>query len=143
MGKLKFVAMLYIFALCGLFVGGIELVQKLRFSLGAEEALMRSTDPMLVRAAKYTPNDSIRANVMYQTSKGALLVSGKFLTGALVQKLARGESIPLKFLQDDPHRVLYSGDELPMGIGWLIVGFVALAVGVFAHRLLRKEAGGH
>jgi hypothetical protein len=44
-------------------------------------------------------------------------------------------------MKSNPHRHLELGEELPSGIGWLIPGFVAAGVAVFAHRLLRREPG--
>jgi hypothetical protein len=44
-------------------------------------------------------------------------------------------------MKNNPHRHLEEQEELPSGIGWLILGFVASGVAVFAHRLLRREAG--
>lgn len=142
MGKVTFVAMLYLVGLCGLFIGGTELFQKVQFSLGAERGVMRSSDAVLLKTAKFAPGDSLRADVVYETVAAPLAVKGKFLSGKLVQTLSRGEGVQLRFLKSDPHRVLYEGDELPLGLGWLIVGAVAFGVAVSAHRLLRREASG-
>lgn len=142
MGKVTFVAMMYLMGLCGLFIGGTELFQKVQFSLAAEHGVMKGSDSAVLKAAKFAPGDSVRADVVYETATGLIAVKGKFLTGKLVQILARGEAVQLRFLKSDPHRVLYEGDELPLGLGWLIVGAVAFGVAVFAHRLLRREVGG-
>jgi hypothetical protein len=142
MGKVTFVAMMYVMGLCGLFIGGTELFQNAQFSLAAESAVMKSSDSVLLKVAKFSPGDSTRADVVYETPAGPIVVKGKFLTGRLVQALANGEGIQLKFLTSDPHRVLYEGDDLPLGLGWLIVGSLAFGGAVFAHRLLRREATG-
>lgn len=139
MGKISFVAMLYLTAAAGLLIGGGDLFVKAQFTLQGKDAVMRSSDATVLRAAKYAPNDSIRADVVYETEGGLVPVSATFLTGNVVQKLARGEGVPLRFLTGNPHRVLYQGEELPAGIGWLAFGAVALVVAVFAHRQLRRE----
>jgi hypothetical protein len=64
-----------------------------------------------------------------------------YLSSDQVHRLALGEGIPLRYVKSNPHRHLELGEELPNGLGWLILGAVASGVAVFAHRLLRREAG--
>jgi hypothetical protein len=134
--------MLYLMAFSGFLIGGSDFVYALRFEFFAQSAVMKSSDPALVRAAKYMPNEPMRADVIYETAKGAIAVPKKRLSGAQVQTLARGEGIALKFFEDDPDFAWYEDEERPSGIGWLGFGFAALALSVYAHRLLRKELAG-
>lgn len=141
MSKFTFVAFLYIFAATGLFGGGRELFSKVWFELHAEKAIMKSTDPVLARTVKYNPTGSVRADVDYETSHGTLPVHDLYLSAEKVHRLAQGEGIPLRYMKNDPRRYLEQQEELPNGIGWLIFGFIASGVAVFAHRQLRREAG--
>ena len=141
MDKFTFVAFLYLFAVIGLFLGGGELFSKVWFELHAEKAIMKSTDPMLARTAKFNPTGGARADVDYETSHGTVPVNDLQLSPEQVHRLVRGEGIPLRYMKNNPHRHLEEQEELPSGIGWLILGFVASGVAVFAHRHLRREAG--
>ena len=47
----------------------------------------------------------------------------------------------MRFLPGDPHTVLVDDTEMETARARLVGGGVALAVAVFAHRLMRKEAG--
>ena len=141
MGKFTFVAFLYIFAMVGLFLGGGDLLSKVWFELHAEKAVMKSTDPVLARTVKYNPTGGVNADVDYETSHGTVPVHGLYLSAERVHKLALGEGIPLRYMKNNPQRYLEEPQELPNGIGWLIFGFVASGVAVFAHRQLRREAG--
>ena len=125
----------------GLFGGCGELFSKARFELDAEKAIMKSTDPVLARTVKYNPTGSVHADVDYETSHGTVPVHGLYLSADRVHRLARGEGIPLRYMKSNPQRYLEEGEELPSGIGWLILGFIAAGVAVFAHRRLRREAG--
>jgi hypothetical protein len=141
MRKIPFVAFLYLFGLIGLFLGGGEIVQKIRFELGSESAVMTSTDPVLARTVKYNPTGSVRADVEYETSHGTVPVHDVYLSADKVHKLAQGEGIPLRYMKSNPYWTLGKWEELPSGIGWLAFGVIALGTAVFAHRLLRREAG--
>ena len=141
MNKITFVAFLYIFAGTGLFLGSAELFMKVRFDLGSERAIMKSTDPVLARTAKYNPTGGARADVDYETSHGTVTVHDLYLSPEQVHKLVEGEGIPVRFMKSDPHWHLDIRENPPNGIGWLVLGVVASGVSVFAHRLLRREAG--
>jgi hypothetical protein len=141
MSKFTFVAFLYIFAVTGLFVGVGELFSKVWFELNAEKAIMKSTDPVLARTVKYNPTGGARADVDFETSHGTVPVRGLDLSAERVHRLVAGEGIRLRYMKSDPHRYLEEREELPNGIGWLVVGAVASGVALFAHRLLRREAG--
>ena len=141
MSKFTFVAFLYLFAAIGLLLGGAELFSKVWFDLNAERAVMKSTDPVLARTAKYNPTGGAHADVDYETSHGTVPVHDLYISAEQLHKLARGEGIPIRYMKRNPLRHMEAEEELPSGIGWLILGFVASGVAVFAHRLLRREAG--
>jgi hypothetical protein len=141
MSKFTFVAFLYLFAVGGMLEGGRELFSKVWFDLHAEKAIMKSTDPVLARTVKFNPEGSALADVDYESPRGTVPVHSLFLSAQRVHKLVQGEGIPVRYMKSDPHRYLEEGVELPSGIGLLIFGFAASAVAVFAHRLLRREAG--
>jgi hypothetical protein len=141
MGKFTFVAFLYIFAAIGLFGGGGELFSKVWFDLNAEKAVMKSTDPVLARTVQYNQTGGVYADVDYETSHGTVPVHGLWLSAERVHKLAQGEGIPLRYMKSNPQRFLEGQEEMPNGIGYLILGVVASGVAVFAHRQLRREAG--
>jgi hypothetical protein len=141
MGRFVFVAMLYVVSMCGFVVGGIELFTRARFALGAEDGAMKSSDPAIARAVTFAPNDSMRADVVYVTATRSLPVSDKYLSADQMRRLSRGETVPVRFLASDPHRVLREGEEHPSGLGWLIGGAAALAFAVYGHRRLHIESG--
>lgn len=137
--KFTFVAFLYLMAGAGLLLGGGALYHRLQFDFGSQTGTMLSTDPGIARAAKFAPGTTVRANVTYTTASGVVTVRDKFVGADDVQILARGEGVPVRFLTSDPLRVLPPNEELPYGFGFFALGFGALAVGVYAHRLLRRE----
>jgi hypothetical protein len=129
------------FAVIGLLLGGLELFSKVWFDINAERAVMKSTDPVLARTVKYNPTGGAHADVEYETSHGTVPVHDLYLSSDQVHRLVLGEGIPLRYMKSDPHHHLELGKELPNGLGWLVLGIVASGVAVFAHRLLRREAG--
>src|SRR5262249_1307346 len=114
---------------------------KVWFDLNAEKAVMKSTDPVLARTVQYNQTGGAYAEVDYETSHGTVPVHGLWLSAERVHRLAQGEGIPLRYMKSNPQRFLEEHDELPNGIGYLILGVVASGVAVFAHRQLRREAG--
>ena len=141
MGKFTFVGMLYVMAACSFLVGGHELFDKLRFTAAAQEAVMKSSDATLLKTAKYAPNTSTRQNVEYVMKTGTIAVTDVYLSADHLQRLAKGEEIPLKYLPSNPRQVVYPGQDMPSGAGWLVAGGVVLGIAVVAHRLLRREEG--
>lgn len=137
--KFTFVAFLYLTAAAGLLLGGGALYERLQFDFGSQTGTMRGADPQIARIAKFAPGSPMRADVTYVTAAGVVSVRGKNLGADDVKALARGEGIPVRFLTSDPLRALPVTEELPYGFGWLAFGIVALGVGVYAHRLLRRE----
>jgi len=134
-----FVAWLYLMAASGLFVGAIDFYEWYRFWRHGENANMESKDPAIARAARLGYYDFLWADVTYVTSSGRVDVSRKPLSGDLVKRLAEGRPIPVRFLKNDPYRVLFDGEQPEKPWGWLIAGILALPVALYAHRLLRRQ----
>ena len=142
MSKVGFVAFFYLAGLGGIVLGSIDAYFHLEFSFAAAEGIMSTSDPNVARVAKNVPGQSMVAEVIYTTRSGIVRVPNKRLGAADVQRLARGETIPVRFLRRDPDRALFDGnDPPPLHFAWLVGGGIALAVATFAHRLLRREAG--
>jgi hypothetical protein len=144
MGKIGFVAMLYVIGLSFFGLGLVDLLLNVRFSLGSEQGSMTSTDPTVALVATLPEADrayGTTADVVFTTSQGPIGVPQQRLSGRMAERLANGERIPVRFLTSDPHTALYDGAEMDMHWGGLIGGAVALAVAIFAHRLLRRESG--
>ncbi|MDP2340414.1 MAG: hypothetical protein Q8O67_05625 [Deltaproteobacteria bacterium] len=142
MGKFIFVGTLYVFSACALFVVGQQLFEEVRFARSAQSALMKSSDPNVARTARFAPNNSMKADVVYITANAEIPVRDLYLPASDVQQLARGEGIAIKFRESDPYDMLHENEETPGVLGWMIAGVLALALAVFGHRLLRKEMRG-
>ncbi|MDP2343437.1 MAG: hypothetical protein Q8O67_20935 [Deltaproteobacteria bacterium] len=139
MGKFIFVGMLYVLGGCALAVGGHALFEEIRFARSAQSAVMKSSDPNVARTAKFAPNDSMRADVVYVTANGEIPVRDHYLVAGDVQRLARREGIAIRFREADPHYTLHENEQMPGVLGWMIAGVLVLALAVVAHRLLRQE----
>ncbi|HET9864763.1 MAG TPA: hypothetical protein VFP37_15065 [Steroidobacteraceae bacterium] len=137
-----FVAFLYLIGVGGIGIGLTDLYFKT--SRGEyQSGVMTTTDPAVARVAKYAPGDGTYADVTYTTAKAAIQVPHAYLDGKLVQRAAAGEPIPVRFIGDHPKGGLYDDEQPPAwSPGWLIIGVISLAIAVFAHRLLRREARG-
>jgi len=140
MSKIKFVAMLWLMALAGWFIGSTTLFVKLRFQMGEQTAVMKSADPTLARALKYNPGDYVLADVVYQTGRGDVPVARMLVRPDDLKALVSGKGVPIRFRSGNPHEVLYRYEEKPWGFGWLILGIAGTALGIYAHRKLKEES---
>jgi len=140
--KYTFVAFLYLIGIGGIGIGVTDFYFKM--PRGEYRAgVMTTTDPAVARMARYAPGEGTYADVVYTTSKGEIQVPHAYVSGKLMQRAAAGEPIPVRFIGDHPKGGLYDDEQPPAwSPGWLIVGAISLAVAVFAHRLLRREAQG-
>jgi hypothetical protein len=144
MGKIGFVAMFYTIGLAFFGLGLVDVFLNVRFALGSQEGTMMSTDPSVALVAKLPEADrayGTTANVVYTTPQGQIAVPNKRIGGKMTERLANGEAIPVRFLASDPHTALFDGAKMQMSWAGLIGGVAALAVAIFAHRLLRRESG--
>lgn len=140
MNKLLFVAWLFVFAGCGLVVGGINFYEVFRFWNDGQSGVMISSDRILERAVKYETYITMPMDVTYLTPQGSVFVSQKFVPGAIVKRLGEGQQIPVRFLKSEPEHVLYDNSELESPWGWLILGVIMLPVAFYALRLIKQEA---
>jgi hypothetical protein len=144
MSKIGFIAMFYVIGISFFGLGLVDVFRNVQFSLGSQEGMMTSSDPSVARVAKLPDADrayGTTANVVYTTPQGQIAVPNKRIGGKMTERLARGEGIPVRFLGSDPHAALFDGAKMQMNWVALIGGAVALAVAIFAHRLLRRESG--
>jgi hypothetical protein len=139
MGKINFVAMLWLMGLAGLFLGSTTLFVKLRFEMGERSAVMTSVDPTIARALKYNPGDYVLADVVYEAREGNVAVTTMVVRPQDLPTLAAGKGVPIRFRSGNPREVLYAFEDKPWGFGWVILGIAGTALGFYAHRALRRE----
>ena len=138
--KNQFVAGLFVLALCGFVVGGIETYRVIEFELNAQPATMRLADPEKGMVALDDVLGSRTLDVVYETEGEDVLVQRKLIPNDIAARLGAGEGVAITFLTNDTYRVFYYGQSPKMPWGWLIVGFVALAFAIYALRLRKREA---
>lgn len=142
MGKVVYVAMLWVMAGCGLLLGAGAAYERLLFWWDGKDAEMVCHDPRLERAVRLQIFDSMLANVEYISADGTVAVPDKFLSEALVRRLGTGQSVKIRYLVSDPTEIVVGGQSLPNPWGWLIVGVVAAFFARLATKLLRRELTG-
>ncbi len=140
MGRIKFVAMLWLMALLGWLMGGGALFVKLRFQMQEQSAVMKSADPAIARALKFNPGDHVPADVVFETATGKVAVSKLLVRPQDLAALAEGKGVAIRFRSGDPHEVLYPYQDMPWGLGWLLLGVAGTVLGFVAHRKLRQES---
>ena len=141
MKRTEFIAALFVLGLAGLLVGGINLYEIVNFRLDGQEAVMELADPekrSLLTSGEYGAQV---LDVKYVSQNGELIVPQKRLLGHVAQKLVSGAQVPIIYLKQDPHRVIYSKNELDSPWIWLLVGVGAMVAFVVGVRLRRKENG--
>jgi hypothetical protein len=139
-GRIKFVAMLWLMALLGWLMGGGALFQKVRFQMDEQTGVMKSTDPGVARALKYNPKDRLPADVVFETSQGNVSVSKLLVRPQDFEALVNGSGVPVRFRKGDPHEVLYPYEEMSWGFAWLAIGLAGTMLAIVAHRKLRQES---
>lgn len=142
MGKsVGFVAGLFVIALCALAVGGMNLYEQFDVWLHGKEATMELADPGQ-EVVLYDDAWSNRTlDVKYVSADGEVVVPGKVVSDAVAKKLAAGQRIPVTFMTNNHKKVLYQNYQLPNPWIWLVVGVLALAIALYALRLLKRESG--
>jgi hypothetical protein len=144
MSKITFIAFLYLIGIGWTVIGLVDLYFSARSAIAysrAESGMMTTTDPAVARAVKYSPGDGAWADVDYTNSKHTVHVAHVYLSRELVKRAADGVPIPVKFDAVHPRGGWYDGEHPTWKFGGLIGGLIALAVAIFAHKLLRREAG--
>jgi hypothetical protein len=102
------------------------------------------TAAMLERASKAAPpGDKLLSDgvvkqslqVKFKTAAGPLVIVERYVPLDIVARLLKGEQVEIVYLPDNPPRFVSKGEELPLGIGWLLAGLLAIAVFAFSLRL--------
>lgn len=137
--KFGFVAGLFVIALCGLFVGGIELYEFVDLRLNGQSATMELADPEKKVVLYSGPMDSQVLDLRYVSDIDDVVVPQKRVSGEVARQLAAGKKIPMTYLTNNPARVFYRRSEFPNPWAWLVVGLVALATAFFGLRLHKRE----
>ena len=141
MGKVRFVAWLYLAALSGFVIGADDAYRWNEFWSAGQYGMMESSDPTIARSLKFSdPTVAIPADVTYITAAGPVLVRGKHLPAEIAKRLNNGEKVPVHFLKHRTTYALFDNEQLRTQWGWFIFGAIALVTAIFAHVLLRKEA---
>ena len=102
--------MLYVIGLSFFGLGLVDLFLNVRFSLGSQQGTMASTDPTVALVAKLPEADrayGTTADVVYTTPQGRIDVPRQRISGKISERLANGEVIAVRFLDERPaHRAL-------------------------------------
>lgn len=137
--KTQFVAGLFVMALCGLVVGGIDLYKVIEFEQYSQSATMQLADPEK-EVVTFTDSLSSRTlDVVYVSDSENVVVPSKFVPDEIADRVIAGEGVSITFLTNRPERVFYYGQRPQIPWGWLIVGIVALAFAIYALRLRKRE----
>jgi hypothetical protein len=136
-----FVAMLYACALCCVSVASIELYSIFQFWKDGREAVIESVDPMVGRYVKHQLTGLAAIDVWYVTADGRLAVPDKILGPVEIEQLAARLPVRIVFLPNDPKRVESVTNRTKVPWIWLIAAAILVGLAMFAHFLLRKEAG--
>lgn len=140
MGKLGFVAALYIGTLSTTMLGGFALVEQWPWWQGARDGtmLLDGQVPDVVRRnPQYRWHD---LNVVYRTAQGDVHVAGKGIPNEMIPRLEDG-GVPVRFLAADPRRARFDGDPGPVVWIWFVLAVALGATARYATRLLKSEAG--
>ena len=142
MNKIAFVGGLYVLGLSTMVIGGVFAYQRVAYAINGGSGIMTSTDPDLIRWAKYKPDGAMYADVVYTTAEGSIQVARKHIRNAHIVALARGQGLHVRFMKHDPHAVFYEGEDIPHGLWILLGGSLLLSLAGWSHRKLREEAVG-
>lgn len=139
--KTHFIAGLFVMALCGFVVGGIEVYKVIEFEQYGQSATMQLADPEK-KVVAFTDSLSSRTlDVMYVSDSDNVVVPRKFVPDDIAKRIIAGQGVSITYLTNRPERVFYYGQRPQMPWGWLIVGVVALAFAIYALRLRKRETG--
>ena len=137
--KTQFIAGLFVMALCGFVVGGIDLYKVIEFEQYSQSATMQLADPEK-EVVTFTDSLSSRTlDVVYVSDSENVVVPSKFVPDEIADRVIAGEGVSITFLTNRPERVFYYGQRPQVPWGWLIAGIVALAFAIYALRLRKRE----
>lgn len=137
--KNGFVAGLFVFALCALTIGGIDLYGNIDVRRHSQQATMELADPDK-KVVLYDDVLSTRTlDVKYVSSEGEIFVRQKVVSRENAERLIAGDKIPITYLTNNHKRNLSQNHQLPNPWVWFVVGLITLATAVYAFRLRKRE----
>ena len=139
--KTQFVAGLFVLALCGFVVGGIDVYKVIEFQMNSQSATMQLADPEKEVVAFTDSLSSRTLDVVYVSDAGNVVVPRKFVPDEIAERIISGKGVSIRYLANRPERFFYYGQQPQIPWGWLIVGFIASAFAIYALRLRKREAG--
>lgn len=138
-----FVAALFVMALCGFTVFGIDLYKSYDYSRNARQATMEIADPTKKIVRFEDALNTRTLDVRYVGGDGDVVVPQKLLPKDVADRLIDGEKIPVTYLANNHQRVFYRSGSPPISWAWLIVGLAALITAFYALKLYKREHSGH
>lgn len=139
MRPFTFVAMLFCMSLSCLIIGGGNLYEVGNFKFNGKTAVMTLAASQKKINGSVLDYGTVPLDVQYSSDAGNLLVRQKLLDAARAQKLLDGGKIPVIYLPENPHHIIYFTEDLPNPWVWLTVGIVFAGVFVYAWKLLRRD----
>ena len=137
--KNGFVAGLFVFALCALTIGGIDLYGNIDVRRHSQQATMEIADPDK-KIVQYDDVLSTRTlDVKYVSNEGEVFVRQKVVSRENAERLIAGQKIPITYLTNNHQRVLYQNHQLPNPWVWLVVGLIAMGTAIYALKLRKRE----
>lgn len=137
--KNGFVAGLFVFALCALTIGGIDLYGNIDVQRHSQQATMELADPEKDVVLFDDVLSTRTLDVKYVSSEGEVFVPQKVVSKANAERLIAGDKIPIIYLTNNHQRVLQQNYQLPNPWVWLVVGLITLAAAIYALKLRKRE----
>ncbi|MEM7432895.1 MAG: hypothetical protein AAF351_13300 [Pseudomonadota bacterium] len=137
--KNTYVAALFVFALCGWVISGIETYDYVDYQRHAVAATMELAVPAEDIVQYQDVLNTRVVDVRYQGDSGELVVEDKVVLKDQFDRLVAGDAIPIVYLTNNPHRIFnpYSRPKLPWI--WIAVAIAGTALALFALRLRRRQ----
>lgn len=139
--KTSFIAGMFVLALCAFAAGGIGLYEYFDIRRHSQQATMELADPDEDVVLFDDVLDSRTLDVKYVSSAGEVVVPQKLVNLADAERLVGGEKIPVIYLTNNPKRTLSPYHQPGIPWVWPVVGLLALATGVYALKLHKRESG--
>ena len=139
--KNKFIAGLFVVALCGFLVGGINLYDNVEVWRYGQTASMSLSDPRQ-KLPRFTDDlSTTKRDIVYTSSAGEVVVPQKMVFKTVAAQLDAGQSVSITYMTNNPKKIFYQNERPESPWVWLVIGFVALATAIYALRLRKREAG--
>jgi len=139
--KNSFVASLFVFALFGFLLGGMNVYENVEVWRYGQTASMSLSDPRQKLPQFADDFNTTERDVVYTSSAGEVVVPQKMVLKTVAAQLDAGQSVSITYMTNNPKKMFYRNEGPESPWVWLIVGFVALATAIYALRLRKREAG--